>query len=81
MTDEENRWKWNEIVQIAKDIHSLGTASRVLIAKRALMYVNELLENGYLDQLPFAEQQLFRPVVEKIAAYIDGDAEVIQAAV
>ncbi len=84
MADEENRWKWNEFVEIGNTIHNpqkMRGQVRILEAKRALVFAKQLIENEFIPNLPIKDQQLYKTLLPKIAEYLDGNAEVIQAAV
>jgi hypothetical protein len=54
---------------------------RILEAKRALRIANQLIENDFILNLPIKDQELFKTLLPKIAEYLDGNAEIIQAAV
>jgi hypothetical protein len=84
MADEENRWKWNKFVEIGNTIHNpqkMRGQVRILEAKRALVFAKHLIENEFIPNLPIKDQQLYDILLPKIAEYLDGNAEVIQAAV
>ena len=82
MADEENRWKWNEFVEIGNTIHKkIGKAYKTHLVKYALSLSDLLLDNGFIPKLPIKDQQLYKTLLPKIAEYLDGNAEVIQAAV
>jgi hypothetical protein len=84
MADEENRWKWNKFVEIGNNIHNpqkMRGQVRILEAKRALVFAKQLIENEFIPNLPIKDQQLYDILLPKIAEYLDGNAEVIQAAV
>jgi hypothetical protein len=81
MSDEEIRWKWNEFVEIGNTIHKMRGQVRILEAKRALVFAKQLIENEFIPNLPIKDQQLYKILLPTIAEYLDGNAEVIQAAV
>ncbi|KAK6094645.1 hypothetical protein MT418_004932 [Batrachochytrium dendrobatidis] len=54
---------------------------RILQAKYALGIANQLIDNGFIIDLPIKDQQLYETLLLKIAEYLDGNAEVIQTAV
>jgi hypothetical protein len=81
MSDEENRWKWNKFVEIGNNIHKLRGQVRILEAKRALVFAMQLIVNEFIPYLPIKDQQLYETLLHVIAEYLDGNAEVIQAAV
>ncbi|KAJ1507951.1 hypothetical protein HMI54_003672 [Coelomomyces lativittatus] len=54
---------------------------RMLEAKRALRIANQLIENDFIINLPIKDQQLYETLLPKIAEYLDGHTELIQAAV
>jgi hypothetical protein len=81
MADEKNRWNWNEFVEIGNNIHKMRGRVRILEAKRALRIANHLVENDFILHLPIKDQQLYDILLPKIADYLDGNTEVIQAAV
>ena len=81
MSDEESRWKWNEFVEIGNNIHKMRGQVRILEAIRALGFAKQLLKNEFILNLPIKDQQLYKTLLPKIAEYLDGNAEVIQAAV
>ena len=73
MTDEENRWKWNEFVEIGNDIHKvIGKAYKTRLAKYALTLSDRLLDNGFIADLPIKDRQLYKTLLPKIAEYISG---------
>lgn len=81
MSDEETRWKWNEFVDIGSNIHKMRGVLRIQKAKFALMISNGLIESNFLYNLNIKDQILYKNLLSKIAEYLDGNAEVIQAAV
>jgi hypothetical protein len=81
MSENENQWKWNEFVEIGNTIHHMRGIVRNLEAKRALSYVEQLVENDFILDLPIKDQKLYETLLPKIASYLDGNAEVIQTAV
>lgn len=81
MSDEENRWKWNEFVEIGNIIHKMRGQVRILEAIRALGFAKQLLKNDFILNLPIKDQKLYKSLLPKIAEYLDGNAEVIQDAV
>jgi len=81
MSEEENRWKWNKFVEIGNKIHKMRGQVRILEATRALEYAEQLLKNKFIINLPIKDQQLYETLLSKIAEYLDGNAEIIQAAV
>lgn len=81
MSDEENRWKWNEFVEIGNTIHKYKGQVRIIEALRALGYAKSLMLNEFILNLPIKDQQLFKTLLPKIAEWLDGNAGVIQAAV
>ncbi|KAJ8323215.1 hypothetical protein O5D80_007985 [Batrachochytrium dendrobatidis] len=54
---------------------------RILQAKYALGIANQLIDNGFIIDLPIKDQQLYETLLPKIAEHLDGNTEVIQAAV
>jgi hypothetical protein len=84
MSDEENRWKWNEFLEIGNSVHNpqiMRGQVRILEAKRALRIANQLIENDFIINLSIKDQQLYKILLPKIACYLDGSIEVIQVAV
>jgi hypothetical protein len=81
MSEDENRWKWNKFVEIGNSIDKLRGQVRILEAKRALVFAKQLIENEFIPNLPIKDQQLYEILLPKIACYLDGNTEVIQAAV
>jgi hypothetical protein len=81
MFEEENRWKWNEFVEIGNNIHKMRGQVRILEVKRAFVYAKQLIDNEFLVNLPIKDQQLYGKLLRKIADYSDENTEVIQAAV
>jgi hypothetical protein len=80
MADEENRWKWKEFVEIGNNIHKMRGQVRIQLAKAALKFSNSLIENEYITDSK-ERYELYEILVPKIEAYLDENAEVIQAAV
>ena len=79
--DEANRWKWNKFVEIGNNIHKLRGVVRIQRAKYALQLSNQLIDKEFIVNLPIKDQQMYETLLPKIAEYLDGNAEVIQAAV
>jgi hypothetical protein len=48
MSEDENQWKWNEFVEIGNRIHKMRGHVRILEAKNALGFCNDLSESGFL---------------------------------
>ncbi len=48
MSEEENRWKWNEFVEIGNTIHKMRGQVRILQATSALKMAKQLIESEYL---------------------------------
>ena len=80
MSEEENRWKWNKFVEIGNTIHKKRGQVRIQMAKNALGFGEELTENGFVRGSR-ERYELYEALLVKIAEYLDGNAEVIQAAV
>jgi hypothetical protein len=80
MSDEENRWKWNKFVEIGNTIHKMRGQVRIQLAKNALGFGEELTENGFVRGSK-ERYELYETLLPKIAEYLDGNAEIIQAAV
>jgi hypothetical protein len=80
MVDEENRWKWNKFVDIGNTIHKMRGQVRIDKAQDALLLARALRRTEYLigSQERF---ELYETLYSKIAEHLDGNAEVIQAAV
>ena len=80
MSDEENRWKWNEFVEIGNNIHKMRGQVRILQAKDGLNLADQLLESRFIY---FSKEryEIYKTLLPKIAEYLDGNAEIIQAAV
>ncbi|KAK5665932.1 hypothetical protein QVD99_007556 [Batrachochytrium dendrobatidis] len=78
---EDNCWKWNAFVEIGNNIHRMRRQLRILQAKYALGIANQLIDNGFIIDLPIKDQQLYETLLPKIAEHLDGNTEVIQAAV
>ncbi|EGF79217.1 hypothetical protein BATDEDRAFT_89890 [Batrachochytrium dendrobatidis JAM81] len=72
---EDNCWKWNEFVEIGNTIHRMRRQVRILQAKYALGIANQLIDNGFIIDLPIKDQQLYETLLLKIAEYLDGNAE------
>ncbi|EGF82330.1 hypothetical protein BATDEDRAFT_86582 [Batrachochytrium dendrobatidis JAM81] len=81
MSDEDNRWKWNEFVEIGSTIHKMRGRVRILQAKYALNIAEKLVESKFINKATIANRQLYETLLLKIAEYLDGNAEVIQTAV
>jgi hypothetical protein len=84
MSDQENRWKWNKFVEIGNNIHNpqkMRGQVRIQKAKYALQLSNQLIDNEFIVNLPIKDQQIYETLLTKIAEYLDGNTEVIQAAV
>ena len=82
MSDEENRWKWNEFVEIGNTIHKIvGKEYKPRLAKYALLLSDQLIDNHFIVNLPIKDQQLYENLLPKLVGYLDGNADVIQAAV
>ncbi|KAI3655531.1 hypothetical protein MP638_007192 [Amoeboaphelidium occidentale] len=80
MADEENRWKWDKFVEIGNTIHKMRGQVRTEKAQDALMLARALRRTEYL--IGSKERfELYETLLHKIAEYLDGNAEVIQAAV
>ena len=80
MTDEENRWKWNKFVEIGNSIHKMRGVVRTEKSKAALNFSNDLLRTKYITDSK-ERYELYETLLPKIAEYLDGNAQVIQAAV
>jgi hypothetical protein len=80
MADEENRWKWNKFVEIGNNVHKMRGQVRIDRAKDALKLAELLRDSGFLYQNK-ERFELYETLHSKIAEYLDGNAEVIQAAV
>jgi hypothetical protein len=80
MSDEENRWKWNEFVEIGNNIHKMRGVVRVDRANDALGFADDLRQCGYLRQNR-QRYELYVTLHTKIADYLDGNTENIQTAV
>ena len=84
MSDEEDLWKWNKFVEIGNNMHNpqkMRGQVRIQKAKYALQLSNQLIDNEFIVNLPIKDQQLFSTLLPKIAEYLDGNTEVIQAVV
>ena len=80
MSEEENRWKWNEFVEIGNTIHKMRGQVRIQKAKAALKFSNSLIEKEYITDSK-ERYELYKTLLPRIAEYLDGNTEVIQAAV
>ena len=76
-----NKWKWNKFVDIGNNIHKMRGQLRILESKRALVFAKQLIDNEFIPNLPIEDQQLYDTLLPKIAACLDGNAEIIQTAV
>ena len=83
MSDEENRWKWNKFVEIGNTIHKMrGRELKTRKAKAALLLSDALMNERNTFIIDSQERyELYETLIVKIAEYLDGNAEVIQAAV
>jgi hypothetical protein len=81
MSDEENQWKWDKFVDIGNTIHKMKGQVRFQQAKYALQLSNQLIDKEFIVNMPIKDQQLYEILLPKIAAYLDGNAEVVQTAV
>ena len=81
MSDDENQWKWNKFVEIGNTIHKMRGQVRIAEAHRALTFAVQLSKNEFIPNLPIKDQQLYETLLPKIAFYLDGNIEVIQATV
>lgn len=54
---------------------------RVLEARRALIFAEQLIDNKYLTNLPIKDQERYQILLPKKACYLDGNIEVIRDAV
>jgi hypothetical protein len=80
MSHEEYRWKWNAFVEIGNTIHKMRGHVRIQQAKAALKFCSSLIENDYITDSK-ERYELYKTLFSKIAEYLDGNAEIIQAAV
>ena len=80
MSADENRWKWDEFVQIGNTIHKMRGQVRIQLAKNALGFGEELTENGFIRSTK-ERYEVYETLLPKIAEYLDGYIDVIQAAV
>jgi hypothetical protein len=80
MSDDENQWKWNEFVEIGNTIHKMRGVVRTERAKAALNFSDDLLRTKYITDSR-ERYELYKTLLPIIACYLDGNTEVIQAAV
>ena len=80
MCDDENGWKWDKFVDIGNNINKLRGQVRIDRAKDALGLADDLRQCGYLRQTR-KRFELYETLHARIAAYLDGNAQVIQVAV
>lgn len=80
MSDEENGWKWDEFVKIGNSIHKERGVVRIEKAQDALLLAKVLRRTEYLIGSK-ERYQLYKTLLPKIAEYLDGNDEVIKAAV
>jgi len=80
MSDEENRWKWDKFVEIGNTIHKMRGQVRIGKAKDGLNSAELLRDSGFLYASK-ERYELYETLLPKIAEYLDGNTDVIQAAV
>eukprot|EP00158_Paraphelidium_tribonemae_P001292 Partr_v1_DN24211_c1_g1_i1_m36608 putative NA len=80
MSEEENRLKWDLVVDVGQMIHKMRGEERIITAMLALDYAKLLIENRFVRGLSGKDQKLFRTYLANIAQYVDGNAEAIQTA-
>jgi hypothetical protein len=69
-------------VEIGNTIHKIvGKEYKTRLAKYALLLSDQLIDNHFIVNLPIKDQQLYETLLPKIAEYLDGNTDVIQAAV
>jgi hypothetical protein len=80
---DENRWKWNEFVEIGNTIQKMvGKELKTRKAKAALLLSDALMNERNTFIIDSQERyELYETLLPKIAEYLDGNAEVIQSAV
>ncbi|KAJ3000899.1 hypothetical protein HDV02_002362 [Globomyces sp. JEL0801] len=77
-----NRNKWNKFLEIGNSINKVtGKELKPRLAKYALRMSDQLIDNDFILNLPTNERQLYETLLPKITEYLDGNTEIIQAAV
>ena len=59
----------------------MGRQVRILEAKYAFKLAQELLDNDFILNLSSEDREIYKSLIHKIAAYVDGNTEVIHSAV
>lgn len=78
LSDDE--WKWSEFVEIGNNIHHMRGVVRTQSAINALGFSKGLSLSGFVRETK-ERYELFKILLPKIAEYLDGNIDVVKAAV
>ncbi len=77
--DDDNVWKWNEFLEIGNTIHKMSRALAQENAQVAYNFSNDLVRSKYVTNSR-ERYMLYKTLLPKISAYLDGKQEMIMSA-